>query len=629
MFLSCQNLKSSRQSQQRSLTVKSCQCTCAFDNIVKMKSSRELRKSTKVYKSRAKKRKNVFNPKTAETDESSFSASAKKMRMQEEILVPRDPSVEYRILNFITVFAAISEFVQCKTCNGNVKFETASERGLGFKIVLLCDQCPSRSINSSPFIEHSYEINRRFLFVMRVLGLGLKGAAKFCGLMDMPAFLTQPTYDLIMKNIHSCVKTATDKLFQHACHEEKDLTAEHQGDEKSAKLTVSGDGTWKKRGYTSLYGVTSLIGYYSGKVIDILVKSAYCKQCETWKSKLDSEEYQQWYENHQDDCSCNHSGSSGKMEVDAVIDLFKRSVEKFGVQYRNYIGDGDSKTYSGILKAAPYGDQEVVKKECIGHVQKRMGTRLRNCVKKKVETVEKKDGKKIQKKTLGGKGKLTAKMIDKLTVYYGLAIRRNCDSVENMSNAIWATFYHYCSTDENQQHAKCPIGLDSWCSWQRAAAADNLSVYKHDYQPFPQEVAEALRPIYEDLSNEKLLERCVGGFTQNNNESYNQLVWKISPKVLPAGSKTVEMAAYIAAGIFNEGTAALLYYMNAMGVSLGSNAHSYTDKEDAQRIKISDLRSHESTREGRMARRQHQIELLEAANDANGLLYGPGIDDSM
>lgn len=220
-------------------------------------------------------------------------------------------------------------------------------------------------------------------------------------------------------------------------------------------------------------------------------------------------------------------------------------------------------------------------------------------------------------------------MIDKLTVYYGLAIRRNCDSVENMSNAIWATFYHYCSTDENQQHAKCPIGLDSWCSWQRAAAADNLSVYKHDYQPFPQEVAEALRPIYEDLSNEKLLERCVGGFTQNNNESYNQLVWKISPKVLPAGSKTVEMAAYIAAGIFNEGTAALLYYMNAMGVSLGSNAHSYRDKEDAQRIKISDLRSHESTREGRMARRQHQIELLEAANDANGLLYGPGIDDSM
>lgn len=40
----------------------------------------------------------------------------------------------------------------------------------------------------------------------------------------------------------------------------------------------------------------------------------------------------------------------------AVIEMFKRSMEKFGVQYRNYIGDGDSKTYSGILKAAPYGE---------------------------------------------------------------------------------------------------------------------------------------------------------------------------------------------------------------------------------------------------------------------------------
>lgn len=30
-----------------------------------------------------------------------------------------------------------------------------------------------------------------------------------------------------------------------------------------------------------------------------------------------------------------------------------------------------------------------------------------------------------------------------------------------------------------------------------------------------------------------------------------------------------------------------------------------------------------------MARRQHQIELLEAATAADGLLYGPGIDDSV
>lgn len=140
------------------------------------------------------------------------------------------------------------------------------------------------------------------------------------------------------------------------------------------------------------------------------------------------EEYNEWYESHKESCSANHSGSSGKMEVDSVIEMFKCSIGKYGVVYKNYIGDGGSKTYSGILKALPYGNNEVIKKECIGHVQKRMGTRLRELVKKSVETV-KKSGKTIQKKVLGGQGKLTGKTIDKLTVYYSLAIRRNCESV--------------------------------------------------------------------------------------------------------------------------------------------------------------------------------------------------------
>ena len=145
--------------------------------------------------------------------------------MQEDIFVPRDTADEYRLFNFITVFAANSEYVKCKVCDGEVKFETASDRGLGFKIVLLCDKCVQRTVNSSPFIGYSYAINRRFLFVMRVLGLGLKDAKKFCGLMDMPAFLNQSTYDMIIENMHSCVQTVTDKLLGNARTQEKQLTS--------------------------------------------------------------------------------------------------------------------------------------------------------------------------------------------------------------------------------------------------------------------------------------------------------------------------------------------------------------------------------------------------------------------
>ena len=114
----------------------------------------------------------------------------------------------------------------------------------------------------------------------------------------------------------------------------------------------------------------------------------------------------------------------------------------------------------------------------------------------------------------------------------------------------------------------------------------------------------AIKPIYEDLNKDTLLQRCLGGFTQNNNESYNQLIWKISPKIIPSGSVIVELAANIAACMFNEGTGVLLTMMYSMGVNTGQNAHKFAKKEDAERISISDKRAQESTREQRMLRRQ-------------------------
>lgn len=81
-------------------------------------------------------------------------------------------------------------------------------------------------------------------------------------------------------------------------------------------LTISGDGTWKKRGFSSLFGVCKLIGSLTDQVIDAVVKSSYCQSCIYWKNKNKNiEEYAAWYEQHQENCSVNHSGSAGKMEI--------------------------------------------------------------------------------------------------------------------------------------------------------------------------------------------------------------------------------------------------------------------------------------------------------------------------
>ncbi|KYN26922.1 hypothetical protein ALC57_03697 [Trachymyrmex cornetzi] len=595
------------------------------------KINREDRKSSGSLLNRPRK---IVPPHKRKTDSvEASSTSGKKLKSDIAADVTEDLSKHYRVIDFLLVFSTVSTLVKCKTCDGKITFKSCRKEGLGFNIKVSCEKCKqSHYVPSSNRIDAGmYEVNYRFAFVMRILGLGLSGCDKFCGLMDFSKnFLSKPTYNTYIQKMSQIIQNVANQLFSYAVVEEKEKTSQANNLEDTDELTVSGDGTWKKRGFSSLFGVSSLIGHYSGKVLDICIKSLYCHACKTWENKLESQEYEKWHENHvnNQECHANHVGPSGNMEVDAIVQMFKRSTNH-GVKYRNYIGDGDCKTYGGVLSAQPYGEEFTInKKECIGHVQKRMGTRLRTLVKTSAVDTETKDGKIVKRKSLGGKGKLTAKMIDKLTVYYGLAIRRNHHSLEKMRDAIWATFYHYASTDKNPQHEKCPRGDNSWCEWQRAAAANDVQDFKHSYTALPQDVIEAIQPIYQDLSKDSLLQRCVGGFTQNNNESLNQLIWKISPKSISGTSTIVEIAAYVASGVFNEGAFAFLQFMQDMNIGMGPSSHEWARATDTERIDRANKDAENASKKARTERRQQQKDALDAA-DESSVLYGPGIDDSM
>ncbi|KYN06618.1 hypothetical protein ALC62_02428 [Cyphomyrmex costatus] len=194
----------------------------------------------------------------------------------------------------------------------------------------------------------------------------------------------------------------------------------------------------------------TLIGHYTSKVLDTLVKSSFGKMCVTNKKEMTETEFETWFSEHGVNCKANHKGSAGGMEVHGIVEMFARAETVHDAKYKNYIGDGDTKTFKALLEQ----DHDIEKKECINHVQKRMGSRLRNV-------------KKTNKKIGGrGPGKLTDKLINELTVYFGLAIRRNPHNVEKMRNDVWATFYHKISTNEKPQHEYCPSGSNSWCKWQ-------------------------------------------------------------------------------------------------------------------------------------------------------------------
>ena len=66
------------------------------------------------------------------------------------------------------------------------------------------------------------------------------------------------------------------------------------------------------------------------------------------------------------------------METAGAVRIFERSVATRALKYKDMLGDGDSFTYSAIVESNPYGEDCVPNKlECVGHVQKRVGSRLR------------------------------------------------------------------------------------------------------------------------------------------------------------------------------------------------------------------------------------------------------------
>jgi len=47
------------------------------------------------------------------------------------------------------------------------------------------------------------------------------------------------------------------------------------------------------------------------------------------------------------------------------------------------------------------------------------------------------------------------------------------------------------------------------------------------------------------LTADDLLTRCIGGFTQNSNESLNSTVWAMAPKTLNSSKKIIDIAVNI------------------------------------------------------------------------------------
>ena len=193
--------------------------------------------------------------------------------------VPVNAAHGYRLITFLSFFSTLSEIVKCKECDGNLTFSESSIRGLGFKLVINCNNCEPRYIISCLLIKNDYEVNRRIIFAMRIVGVGYDGIRKFCGIMDLPKMFSIKVYYIVISNMLCASEAVANSLFSKAAAEEKELMKNAKNVAGPTGLIVSGGGTWRKRGFSSFQGLTTLIAHYTGKVLDLLVKCSYCRQC--------------------------------------------------------------------------------------------------------------------------------------------------------------------------------------------------------------------------------------------------------------------------------------------------------------------------------------------------------------
>ncbi|GFX96481.1 uncharacterized protein TNCV_1441551 [Trichonephila clavipes] len=140
-----------------------------------------------------------------------------------------------------------------------------------------------------------------------------------------------------------------------------------------------------------------------------------------------------------------------------------------------------------------YGLNSVTKFECIGRIQKRVGSRLRKL--------------KTKTKGLSGKGKLTDNFIHRLQNYYGTAVRSNVGNLNAMQQNVIAALYHCASSDKKPMHGQCPIGKESCCYFQRGVA--NGTNCSTKYAGLSNDVLNKIKPVYLELCDKQILSACM------------------------------------------------------------------------------------------------------------------------
>lgn len=147
------------------------------------------------------------------------------------------------------------------------------------------------------------------------------------------------------------------------------------------------------------------------------------------------------------------------------------------------------------------------------------------------------------------KRKLTNKVIDNLQVYYDKAIMQGLH--------LWNKRYGKCCNGDMVSYKV--DGIKSWpqavpCWWNQRDLAKNTFEYIHKHS-FAESVSAGIFTAYFQWPKQEaaVISSCLHGGMQNQNDSFNALIWQRASKQTHSTLSAIELATHLAVRSFNDG----------------------------------------------------------------------------
>ena len=418
-----------------------------------------------------------------------------------------------------------------------ITFDSETKNGLHS---ILCATC--RGCNATFNIESSgdfgsddikrKDINVRAVWGSMVTGGGCSSMTEMLGTMGIPG-MSDRTYMTIEEEIGRLWKTVLEEEMINAGKEERDLAIENgEFFNGIPAITIICDGGWSKRthkhSYNAMAGVGVIFGARTKKLLHIGIKNKLCYTCSRASTvNINPAPHE---------CFKNWDASSQSMESQIILEGFLECEKKYGVIYKNMIGDGDSSVYSNIVKNVPVWGPYVSKIECANHATK--------CLRSNIEKLL------TDKPHYKGKGQLTRLNVRRITTGVRCAIKMRSNetdkvlAITKLKKDIKNTGRHVlgihnlCSTDfckntdktTNNADEDCEMNVDDediitnqcdyWDDVHELNKEDELKVRQGGTQTSSTST-ELLKDLYFLLDRlAEKADRLIGNFTSNLAESW-------------------------------------------------------------------------------------------------------------